>query len=136
MYRLVQEGLTNIRNHAPHTAVDVRFDGAPGEGLEVRVTNPLPLTPHSTVPGAGLGLVGLRERFALTGGRLEHGDGRRAGASGFLLKDTPPRDLIRAVRTVVVGDAMLSPSITRQLIEHLTESPPRDALVVHDATHA
>ncbi|MFG1927880.1 response regulator [Cryptosporangium sp. NPDC048952] len=49
----------------------------------------------------------------------------RAGASGFLLKDTPPRELIQAVRTVVAGDAMLSPSVTRQLIEHVAESAPR-----------
>ncbi|WP_051571703.1 sensor histidine kinase [Cryptosporangium arvum] len=79
VYRLVQEGLTNVRKHAPHTVADVRVSGAPGEGLQVRITNPLPLTPHSAVPGAGLGLVGLRERFALAGGRLEHGsdaDGR------------------------------------------------------------
>ncbi|SHN44319.1 response regulator transcription factor [Cryptosporangium aurantiacum] len=45
----------------------------------------------------------------------------RAGASGFLLKDTPPRDLIQAVRTIVAGDAMLSPSITKQLIEHVAD---------------
>ncbi|WP_344649029.1 response regulator transcription factor [Cryptosporangium japonicum] len=48
----------------------------------------------------------------------------RAGASGFLLKDTPPRELIQAVRTVVAGDAMLSPSVTRQLIEHLADTAP------------
>jgi DNA-binding NarL/FixJ family response regulator len=40
-----------------------------------------------------------------------------AGASGFLLKDTPPADIIRAVRLVAAGDAMLSPSVTRTLIE-------------------
>jgi DNA-binding NarL/FixJ family response regulator len=41
----------------------------------------------------------------------------RAGASGFLLKDTPPEQLITAVRVVAEGDALLSPSITRRLIE-------------------
>jgi DNA-binding NarL/FixJ family response regulator len=41
----------------------------------------------------------------------------QAGASGFLLKDTPPGDLITAVRTVARGDALLSPAITRRLIE-------------------
>jgi len=40
-----------------------------------------------------------------------------AGASGFLLKDTPPRDLVDAVRVVARGDAMLSPSVTRALVE-------------------
>jgi DNA-binding NarL/FixJ family response regulator len=41
-----------------------------------------------------------------------------AGASGFLLKDTPPRDLVRAVQVVASGEAMLSPSVTRRLIGH------------------
>ena len=45
----------------------------------------------------------------------------RAGASGFLLKDTPPRDILQAIRTVAAGDAMLSPSVTRQLIEHVAD---------------
>lgn len=42
----------------------------------------------------------------------------RAGASGFLLKDSPPADIIQAVRLVAAGDAMLSPSVTRTLIDH------------------
>jgi DNA-binding NarL/FixJ family response regulator len=46
----------------------------------------------------------------------------RAGASGFLLKDTPPVDIVRAVRTVAAGDPMLSPTITRRLIGHVTDS--------------
>ncbi len=41
------------------------------------------------------------------------------GASGFLLKDTPPRELVEAVRVVAAGDAMLSPGVTRSLIEHV-----------------
>jgi DNA-binding NarL/FixJ family response regulator len=41
----------------------------------------------------------------------------RAGASGFLVKDTEPVDLLRAVRSVAAGDALLSPSVTRRLIE-------------------
>lgn len=45
-----------------------------------------------------------------------------AGASGFLLKDTPPRELIEAVRIVAAGDAMLSPSHTRALIERFADS--------------
>jgi DNA-binding NarL/FixJ family response regulator len=43
----------------------------------------------------------------------------QAGADGFLLKDTPPRDLQQAVRVVVAGDSMLSPSVTRTLITHV-----------------
>ncbi len=45
-----------------------------------------------------------------------------AGASGFLLKDTPPRDLVRAVQVVAAGDAMLSPTVTRRLIGHFSDS--------------
>jgi DNA-binding NarL/FixJ family response regulator len=45
----------------------------------------------------------------------------RAGASGFLLKDTPPPEILRAVRLVAAGEAMLSPAVTRQLLEHLVE---------------
>jgi DNA-binding NarL/FixJ family response regulator len=48
----------------------------------------------------------------------------RAGASGFLLKDTPPEDIIRAVRLVAAGDAMLSPAVTRTLIEQFGRDAP------------
>ena len=44
----------------------------------------------------------------------------RAGASGFLLKDTPPADIVRAVRAVAAGEPMLSPTITRRLIGHVS----------------
>jgi DNA-binding NarL/FixJ family response regulator len=44
----------------------------------------------------------------------------RAGASGFLLKDTPPADIVHAVRLVAAGDAMLSPAVTRTLIGHFS----------------
>ena len=46
----------------------------------------------------------------------------RAGASGFLLKDTPPADIVHAIRAVAAGEPILSPSITRRLIEHATGS--------------
>jgi DNA-binding NarL/FixJ family response regulator len=45
----------------------------------------------------------------------------RAGASGFLLKDTPPADIVAAIHRVASGDAMLSPAVTRQLIAHVNE---------------
>jgi DNA-binding NarL/FixJ family response regulator len=47
----------------------------------------------------------------------------RAGASGFLLKDTPPEDLAEAIRVVARGDALLSPSITRKLLEEFSKTP-------------
>jgi DNA-binding NarL/FixJ family response regulator len=46
----------------------------------------------------------------------------RVGASGFLLKDTSPADIVRAIRAVAAGEPILSPTITRRLIEHATES--------------
>jgi DNA-binding NarL/FixJ family response regulator len=50
----------------------------------------------------------------------------RAGASGFLLKDTPPADIVRAVRAVAAGEPTLSPAITRRLIGHVTDSERGD----------
>ncbi len=47
----------------------------------------------------------------------------RAGASGFLLKDTPPADLLNAIRIVDAGESLLSPSITRHLIEEFVRRP-------------
>jgi DNA-binding NarL/FixJ family response regulator len=49
----------------------------------------------------------------------------RAGASGFVLKDDPPEQLLAAIRTVAAGDALLSPSVTRRVIKQFTKLPPR-----------
>jgi DNA-binding NarL/FixJ family response regulator len=46
----------------------------------------------------------------------------RSGASGFLLKDTPPADIVQAIRLVAAGEAMLSPAVTRKLIGHVADS--------------
>ncbi|MYS34987.1 LuxR family two component transcriptional regulator [Streptomyces sp. KhCrAH-43] len=51
----------------------------------------------------------------------------RAGASGFLLKDAPPADLIAAVRVVAAGDALLAPSVTRRLIADFARQQPSAA---------
>jgi len=51
----------------------------------------------------------------------------RAGASGFLLKDSPRADLIAAVRAAAAGDALLAPSVTRRLIEAFARRPPETA---------
>jgi DNA-binding NarL/FixJ family response regulator len=50
----------------------------------------------------------------------------RAGASGFLLKDAEPTELLHAVRVVAGGDALLSPSVTRRLITRFVATPERD----------
>jgi signal transduction histidine kinase len=73
-YRIVQEGLTNARKHAPGSQVRVLLEGASGGELRIRISNPCPrpgLRPD--VPGAGMGLVGVSERAALAGGRVEYG---------------------------------------------------------------
>lgn len=57
----------------------------------------------------------------------------RAGASGFLLKDTPPEDLISAIRSVAAGDAVVSPKVTKRLLHRLIAeqpAPPRDPSVL------
>jgi len=51
-------------------------------------------------------------------------DALRAGASGFLLKDTPPEDLVAAIRVVARGDALIAPGITKRLIEQFARSAP------------
>jgi DNA-binding NarL/FixJ family response regulator len=53
----------------------------------------------------------------------------RLGASGFLVKHTQPADLVRAVREVAAGEALLSPSVTRRLIEAFAARPVRPDLV-------
>ncbi|GAA1581893.1 histidine kinase [Kribbella hippodromi] len=100
-YRVVQEGLTNARKHAP--GQEVRIDITAGDGLTVAISNDLTHTPKHLdggvggppetgvprqtgggaadgLPGAGLGLIGLRERVDLLGGRLS------CGASGGVFR--------------------------------------------------
>ncbi|WP_110945646.1 sensor histidine kinase [Streptomyces avicenniae] len=73
VYRVVQEGLTNARKHAPGAPVTVTFSGAPGRGLTVALRNGLTDDADRPIPGAGAGLTGLEERVALDGGTLRHG---------------------------------------------------------------
>lgn len=60
----------------------------------------------------------------------------RAGASGFLLKDTPPEQLLEAIRTVHHGDAVIAPSATRRLLEHMIPVLDSPAPVVPTAPAA
>lgn len=86
-YRVVQEGLTNARKHAGGAPVVVRLSGAPDEGLVAEISNPAPVGVAvggvSEIPGAGSGLLGLRERATLAGGRLESGP---TADGGYLLR--------------------------------------------------
>jgi signal transduction histidine kinase len=88
VYRIVQEGLTNARKHAPAAAVDVTISG--GEQLVVEVVSRRPVgvaVAASPLPGAGSGLIGLSERVALAGGELRHGPD---AAGDFVLRATLP----------------------------------------------
>lgn len=83
-YRVVQEGLTNARKHAPGAAVRVAVEGGPEQGITVEVLSraPVGVLPERGIPGTGTGLVGLAERVSLAGGRIEHG---RTPAGDFRL---------------------------------------------------
>jgi DNA-binding NarL/FixJ family response regulator len=56
----------------------------------------------------------------------------RAGASGFLLKSAPPQQLIAGIRTVMAGDALLAPEITRRLLDRFIARPPRPTTIPPD----
>lgn len=80
LYRIVQEGITNARKHAPGALLTIQVTGSPEQGLDIVLRNPVGFGASRT-PGAGLGLVGLAERAELRGGRLEH---RREGSTFVL----------------------------------------------------
>ncbi|MDX6677558.1 MAG: hypothetical protein QOE31_1610 [Solirubrobacteraceae bacterium] len=87
-YRVVQEGLTNARKHAPGAPVDVAVTS--GERLVVEVISRRLVgvgVAAAALPGAGSGLIGLNERVELAGGELEHGLGP---AGDFVLRATLP----------------------------------------------
>ena len=73
-YRVVQEGLTNARKHAPGAAVTLTLRAPDGDlQVEVRSLAPVAVAAAAPLPGAGTGLIGLAERVSLAGGKLEHG---------------------------------------------------------------
>ncbi|MGW7052942.1 sensor histidine kinase [Streptomyces sp. NPDC054887] len=72
VYRIVQEALSNCLRHAPGSHVDVQLQHRPG-GLRIDVTNTAPARPAASSPGAGHGLLGMRERVTMLGGDLTTG---------------------------------------------------------------
>jgi len=88
-YRIVQEGLTNARKHAPGAAVTITVQASDGDlHVEIRSLAPVAVASASPLPGAGTGLIGLAERVTLAGGELEHG----VDADGaFVLRARLPR---------------------------------------------
>ncbi|MFE0203132.1 sensor histidine kinase [Streptomyces sp. NPDC058985] len=78
-YRITQEALTNARKHAPGARTVVEVDYGAGRLLTLRVRDDGPGRGAGSVPGAGHGLTGMRERAALVGGRLSAGAGPDGG---------------------------------------------------------
>ena len=88
-YRVVQEGLTNARKHAPGAAVTLVVDATGGDvRVEVRSLAPVSVASASPLPGAGTGLIGLAERVTLAGGELESGVDEEGA---FVLRARLPR---------------------------------------------
>ncbi|WP_406106716.1 response regulator [Micromonospora globbae] len=130
--QLVRSGLRMILEAAPDiTVVGEAADGAEALAeaerlrpdvvlLDVRMPGTDGLTAAPRVVAAGPKVVMLTT-FDVDE-YVHHA--LRAGAVGFLLKDTPPRDLAAAVRTVAAGNAMLAPTVTRRLIDSFAERGP------------
>jgi DNA-binding NarL/FixJ family response regulator len=90
--------------------MDVRMPEMDG----IEATRQITSDPHSTTKVLMLTTFDLDEHVYAA---------LRAGASGFLLKDTPPDELLNAIRVIANGDALLSPSVTKALIEEFARQP-------------
>jgi DNA-binding NarL/FixJ family response regulator len=105
------DGIAAVHRHRPDVVLmDVRMPGMDG------------LTAASQLRAGGTSTkVIMLTTFDLD--EYVH-EALRAGAVGFLLKDTPPKDLAEAVRTVYAGNAMLAPTVTRRLIDSFALCSP------------
>ncbi|MGH3712262.1 MAG: response regulator [Micromonosporaceae bacterium] len=109
-----EQGVALAVAHQPDVAlVDVQMPVLDG----IEATRRIAADPH---------LAGVRVVILTNYGLDEHVfNALRAGASGFLFKDTEPAELLHAIRVVAGGEALLSPAITRRLISEYVSRPPR-----------
>ena len=109
-----EAAVSQVAAHAPDVVLmDIRMPGMDGlEATRVITRGAAAVTPPKVV---------MLTTFDLDDYVYE---ALRAGASGFLLKDSPRHDLIAAVRAAAAGDALLAPSVTRRLIEAFARRPP------------
>jgi DNA-binding NarL/FixJ family response regulator len=114
-----EEAVRAAREHAPDVVlIDIRMPEMDGIEATRRMPNQRVLI---------LTTFGLDEYII---------DALRAGASGFLLKDAPTHEVIAAVRAVAAGDAVLSPAITRQLLDQVGRRLPAPVSKAPDAVAA
>jgi DNA-binding NarL/FixJ family response regulator len=105
------DAVAAVARHRPHVVLmDVRMPGVDGLAAAERITR-----------GADPPKVVMLTTFDLD--EYVHA-ALRAGAVGFLLKDTPPHDLTAAIRTVAAGNAMLAPTVTKRLITAFADREP------------
>lgn len=95
--------------------MDVRMPGLDGIGATEQVLS-APRPPGRPVPRVVILTTFDLDEYVFSA--------IKAGASGFLLKDTPPDEMLAAIRTVHAGDAVIAPSSTRRLIEHVATAMP------------
>src|SRR5699024_4723917 len=98
--------------------MDIRMPQMDGLAATATLTDPAHTPPGDTPPRVVILTTFDLDEYALAA--------IKAGASGFLLKDAPPEDMLAAIRTIHRGDAVIAPSTTRRLIEQLAERLPAD----------
>jgi DNA-binding NarL/FixJ family response regulator len=115
-----QEAVEVARRTRPDVVLmDIRMPKMDGiEATEhILAQAPISQTPISQTPGPRVMILTTFDLDEYVFAAL------RAGASGFLLKDTPPEDLLAAIRVIASGEGLLAPTVTRRLIEEFARRP-------------